>query len=141
MQSVAAVRKANRPWIAGVPTDIRIKRIYESAQTCDGARVLVDRLWPRGLRKDAAALTCWHKNVAPSPALRRWFGHDPARWEVFRARYRAELAVNADALEPLCKLARPGPLTLLYGARDSRHNHAVVLAQYLYEYLEENKTS
>lgn len=85
MQSVAAVRKVNRPWIAGVPTDIRVKRIHEPAQTSDGARVLVDRLWPRGLRKDAAALTCWHKNVAPSPELRRWFGHDPARWEVFRA--------------------------------------------------------
>lgn len=126
---------------AVVPVDIRIKRIYEPPQDSDGARVLVDRLWPRGLRKEAAALTSWHKDVAPSPTLRRWFGHDPARWQVFRARYRAELDANADALVPLRELARAGPLTLLYGARDGVHNHAVVLADYLREHLEADDES
>ena len=121
---------------AVVPVDVRIKRIYEPPQAADGARVLVDRLWPRGLRKEAAALTGWHKDVAPSLTLRRWFGHDPARWQAFRARYRAELDANAAALAPLRELARAGPLTLLYGARDGAHNHAVVLAEYLRERLE-----
>jgi len=121
---------------AVVPVDVRIKRIYEPPQAADGARVLVDRLWPRGLRKEAAALTGWHKDVAPSLTLRRWFGHDPARWQAFRARYRAELDANAAALAPLRELARAGPLTLLYGARDGTHNHAIVLAEYLREHLE-----
>lgn len=119
-----------------MPPDIRIKRIYEPPQTDDGARVLVDRLWPRGLRKEAAALTRWHRDVAPSTELRHWFGHDPARWEAFRARYRAELDANANALDALRELARAGPLTLLYGARDTVHNHAVVLAEYLREHVE-----
>lgn len=119
-----------------MPADIRVKRVYEPPQAADGARVLVDRLWPRGLRKEAAALTGWHKDVAPSLTLRRWFGHDPARWQAFRARYRAELDANAAALAPLRELARAGPLTLLYGARDGTHNHAIVLAEYLREHLE-----
>jgi uncharacterized protein YeaO (DUF488 family) len=124
-----------------VPVDIRIKRVYEPPRSGDGARVLVDRLWPRGLRKEAAALTVWHKDVAPSPTLRRWFGHDPARWQAFRARYRAELDANAEALAPLRELARAGPLTLLYGARDDVHNHTVVLAEYLREHLEADDES
>jgi len=124
-----------------MPADIRVKRIYEPPRTGDGARVLVDRLWPRALRKEAAALTSWHRDVAPSPPLRSWFGHDPARWQVFRARYRAELDANAEALVPLRELARAGPLTLLYGARDGVHNHAVVLADYLREHLEADDES
>ncbi|HXF08964.1 MAG TPA: DUF488 domain-containing protein [Candidatus Acidoferrales bacterium] len=124
-----------------MPVDIRIKRVYEPPRSGDGARVLVDRLWPRGLRKEAAALTVWHKDVAPSPTLRRWFGHDPARWQAFRARYRAELDANAEALAPLRELARAGPLTLLYGARDDVHNHTVVLAEYLREHLEADDES
>ena len=124
-----------------MPADIRIKRVYAPPQAGDGARVLVDRLWPRGLRKEAAALTRWHQDAAPSPALRRWFGHDPARWQVFRARYRAELDANAAALGSLRELARAGPLTLLYGARDGVHNHAVVLADYLREHLEADDES
>lgn len=121
--------------------DIRIKRIYEPPQASDGARVLVDRLWPRGVRKAEAALELWLKDVAPSPALRRWFGHDPARWEEFERRYRAELAARADAIEPLRELARAGPLTLLYGARDDLHNHAVVLLEYLKEHLKAGEKS
>lgn len=124
-----------------MPVDIRIKRVYEPPRSGDGARVLVDRLWPRGLRKEAAALTVWHKDVAPSPTLRRLFGHDPARWQAFRARYRAELDANAEALAPLRELARAGPLTLLYGARDDVHNHTVVLAEYLREHLEADDES
>lgn len=124
-----------------MPVDIRVKRIYEPPYAGDGARVLVDRLWPRGLRKEAAALTGWHKDVAPSPALRRWFGHDSARREAFRTRYRAELDANAAALGPLRELARKGPLTLLYGARDDVHNHATVVAEYLREHLEADEKS
>ena len=124
-----------------MPADIRVKRVYEPPQAADGARVLVDRLWPRGLRREAAALTRWHKDVAPSPTLRRWFGHVPARWQAFRARYRTELDANAEALAPLRELARAGPLTLLYGARDGVHNHAIVLADYLREHLEADDES
>lgn len=119
-----------------MPADIRIRRVYDPPQAGDGARVLVDRLWPRGVRKAAAALDLWLKDAAPSPELRRWFGHDPARWTEFANRYQAELAARADAIEPLCELARTGPLTLLYGARDPIHNHAVVLAAYLRHDLE-----
>ena len=123
-----------------MPADIRVKRIYEPAHADDGARVLVDRLWPRGVRKEAAALTRWHRANAPSAALRRWFGHNPARWEAFCTRYRTELDANVDALVPLRELARAGPLTLLYGARDGVHNHAVVLAEYLREHLDAEKS-
>ncbi|GAA5234487.1 DUF488 domain-containing protein [Verticiella sediminum] len=115
--------------------DIRTKRIYEAAVDDDGARVLVDRLWPRGIRKADAHLHAWMKDVAPSNELRRWFGHDPERWEAFRTRYRAELEHAGDALRPLLDLAREGRLTLLYGARDEKHNQAVVLAELLKERL------
>lgn len=110
---------------------IRIKRIYEPAAPGDGARVLVDRLWPRGMRKEDAAIALWLKEVAPTPELRKWFGHDPARWQEFSRRYRAELAANPGAVARLAALAREGPVTLLYAARDEAHNHAVVLAHYL----------
>lgn len=107
---------------------VRLKRAYEpAAADGDGARVLVDRLWPRGVRKEAAALRMWAKDVAPSDALRRWFGHDPVRWDEFRRRYRVELAERPDAVAALRSLARRGTLTLVYGARDSEHNEAVVL--------------
>ena len=121
--------------------DIRIKRVYDPPGDQDGARVLVDRLWPRGLGKEAAALTLWLKEVAPSPALRTWFGHDPARWEEFRRRYLAELAGNGDeALGRLLALARHEPVTLLYAAHDTAHNNAVVLAAYLSEQIKEVKS-
>lgn len=118
-------------------TDIRIKRVYDPPETADGMRVLVDRLWPRGLRKENAALTLWLKEVAPSPELRKWFGHDPARWAEFSRRYRAELAHNDEAVAKAADLAKRGPLTLLYAAHDVAHNHALVLAAYLRDHLED----
>jgi uncharacterized protein YeaO (DUF488 family) len=121
------------------PIDIRIKRIYDPPDVADGRRVLVDRLWPRGVRKEAAALTLWLKDIAPSPELRQWFGHDPARWAEFARRYRAELAANPAALARLGELARSGRLTLLYGARDAAHSHALVLADTLRDYLETSR--
>jgi uncharacterized protein YeaO (DUF488 family) len=107
--------------------DIRLKRAYEPASPEDGLRVLVDRLWPRGLRKADAAVDRWLKELAPSSELRRWFAHDPARWEEFRRRYRSELAARSALLDELRAAARQRPLTLVYAARDERHNDAVVL--------------
>jgi uncharacterized protein YeaO (DUF488 family) len=115
--------------------DIRTKRVYDPPEEADGTRVLVDRLWPRGVRKEAAALDLWLKDVAPSQALRQWFGHDPERWTEFGRRYRAELARNPEAVGQLDELARRGRLTLLYGARDAEHNQALVLASYLRDHL------
>jgi uncharacterized protein YeaO (DUF488 family) len=120
---------------------IATKRIYEPPAVDDGARVLVDRLWPRSISKERAALTLWLKEAAPSTALRRWFGHDPGRWAAFQEGYRAELDANAAVLEPLRQLARTGKLTLLYGAHDQIHNHAVVLAAYLRTTLAASKTT
>lgn len=111
--------------------DLHIKRIYEPAAASDGARVLVDRVWPRGVSKDAAALTLWLKEVAPSAGLRKWFGHDPARWEEFQRRYGAELDANAEAVGVLRNMLRSGRVTLLYGARDTEHNQAVALKNHL----------
>ena len=119
--------------------DLRIKRIYAPPEAADGARILVDRLWPRGIRKEEAALTLWLKDAAPSTALRQWFGHDPARWEVFQQRYRAELAERPDVLPVLAGLLRQGPVTLLYAAHDPEHNHALVLATWLREHLRGHK--
>ena len=113
-------------------TRVRVKRVYEPAERSDGVRVLVDRLWPRGVKRDAAAIDHWLKNAAPSTALRKWFGHDPARWTEFRRRYRAELSGNADDVEALRKFAKGRrPLTLVYAARDPEHNHALVLRDFL----------
>ena len=111
--------------------DIRIKRVYDPTSDDDGARVLVDRLWPRGLRKEKAAWSLWLKDVAPSPELRTWFGHVPARFAEFARRYRAELAANDGAVEPLEDLLKRDRVTLLYAAHDAEHNHALVLAEYL----------
>jgi uncharacterized protein YeaO (DUF488 family) len=110
---------------------IRLKRVYEPPAPDDGVRILVDRLWPRGLRKADAAVDRWLKELAPSTALRQWFGHDPQRWPDFQDRYRAELADKAELLQELRVLARREPITLLYGARDDRHNQAVVLRDVL----------
>lgn len=112
-------------------TGIRLKRIYEPAAPEDGARVLVDRIWPRGVGKPAAALTLWLKEIAPSPDLRKWFCHDPERFEDFSRHYRAELAANAAAVAQIEHLLERGPVTLLYAARDPHYNHAQVLAGYL----------
>lgn len=111
--------------------NLRLKRIYEPAAKEDGARVLVDRVWPRGISKEDAALTLWLKEIAPSTTLRKWFGHDPVRWAEFQRRYRAELDANEAAVERLEDCLRSGPVTLLYAARDPEHNQAVALADYL----------
>jgi len=113
--------------------NIKIKRAYASAAREDGERYLVDRLWPRGVRKDALALTAWLKDVAPSDALRHWFGHDPARWAEFRRRFRAELKSQPAVLQPLRDALSHGEVTLVYSAHDEAHNQAVVLREYLLE--------
>jgi uncharacterized protein YeaO (DUF488 family) len=110
---------------------IAVKRAYDPPTESDGVRVLVDRLWPRGVTKAAAKIDRWMKDLAPSGELREWFGHDPARWEEFRRRYHKELAGQADALAELRKLARGGTVTLVYAARDTEHNDAVVLKELL----------
>lgn len=110
---------------------VRLKRAYEPAAPEDGVRVLVDRLWPRGIRKEDAAIDHWMREVAPSSALRQWFGHDPARWPEFRRRYTEELHAHAEAIEVLRHLARQGTVTLVFGARDEEHNDAVVLRDIL----------
>jgi uncharacterized protein YeaO (DUF488 family) len=112
---------------------IRLKRVYEAAEPHDGFRVLVDRLWPRGVRKDEAAVDLWLKDVAPSDELRRWFGHDPSRWKEFCRRYRAELRRQPDALAQLRDKASVGTTTLLYAARDAEHNNAMALKNILQE--------
>lgn len=110
---------------------VRIKRVYDPSGPDDGRRVLVDRLWPRGLTKDAARLDEWLKEIAPSDDLRKWFGHDPARWDDFRKRYREELKSSGEFLERLRIEAEQGTVTLLYGAKDTELNNAVVLKELL----------
>jgi uncharacterized protein YeaO (DUF488 family) len=107
--------------------DVALKRAYEPPASNDGTRVLVDRLWPRGVSKSEAAIDKWMKDIAPSTELRKWFGHDPERWPEFRRRYRAEIAGHSDLLAELRELGRRGRLTLVYSARDEAHNDAVVL--------------
>ena len=112
---------------------IRIKRSYEPRARGDGRRVLVERLWPRGMKKEALHADAWMKDVAPSTELRKWFGHRVERWDEFRRRYRKELSANADAWAPLLDAATRGTVTLLYSARDTEHNGARVLREYLTE--------
>ena len=111
--------------------NIKLKRAYEPPAADDGVRILVDRLWPRGVRKENAALDQWAKDLAPSTELRKWFGHDPKRWEEFRRRYREELHRHADQVEQLRAMARKGRITLVYSAHDEAHNDAVVLKEVL----------
>jgi uncharacterized protein YeaO (DUF488 family) len=113
--------------------DVRLKRAYEPAAASDGYRVLIDRIWPRGVSREQAGLGEWARELAPSSELRRWFDHDPARFEEFRRRYTEELAAQNDKLRELRRRARAGTLTLVYGARDTEHNDAVVLAEILRE--------
>ncbi len=110
---------------------IQIKRVYEAPSNGDGTRILVDRLWPRGLSKDKAKVDVWVKEVAPSTALRVWFGHDPARWVEFKKRYRAELKGNPEQVSILKKAVAKGAATLVYGAKGEEHNQAVVLREML----------
>jgi uncharacterized protein YeaO (DUF488 family) len=113
------------------PSHLRLKRAYEPAARGDGMRILVDRLWPRGLRKEDAALDDWIKEIAPSTELRKWFAHDPGRWVEFQHRYRAELRQHNDTLNRIRDLARKKTITLIYSARDEDHNDAVVLKSVL----------
>ncbi len=113
---------------------IRVRRVYEEPQEEDGLRILVDRLWPRGLSKYRAQVHLWLKEVAPSDELRHWFAHEPARWDEFRRRYREELASGLDQVGRIRTLERErGTVTLLYAARDDKHNNAVVLGEMLRE--------
>jgi uncharacterized protein YeaO (DUF488 family) len=117
--------------------DVRPKRAYQPAVPADGYRVLIDRLWPRGLSREEARLDEWARELAPSTKLRRWFAHDPARFGEFRRRYTEELAAQDPKLRDLRRRAREGTLTLVYGARDTEHNDAVVLADLLRKRAEE----
>jgi uncharacterized protein YeaO (DUF488 family) len=114
-------------------TDVRLKRAYDPAEPGDGYRVLVDRLWPRGISKERARLDEWARELAPSADLRTWFGHDPERFAEFERRYRTELAAHGEKVDELRRRAREGTLTLVYAARDEEHNDAVVLAELLRE--------
>jgi uncharacterized protein YeaO (DUF488 family) len=112
---------------------IRVKRVYEPPEPADGTRILVERLWPRGVRKDALELNAWLKDVAPSGELRRWFAHDPARWAEFRKRYADELDARPEASQEIVRAARSGTVTLLFSAHDTLHNNAIALKAYLEE--------
>ena len=114
---------------------IAIKRVYEAPAEGDGYRVLIDRLWPRGLKKESVPMDVWAKELAPSTELRKWFGHDPALWDEFRQRYAAELAESADVWQALARRSAKEPVTLLYGARDEEHNDAVALKALMEQWL------
>lgn len=121
--------------------DIRLKRAYEPPSVTDGIRVLIDRLWPRGVTKDEAHIDHWFRDIAPSTELRRWFGHDVRRWDEFRRHYTAELTHHTEQLDELLRLAHKGPITLVFGARDEQHNDAVVLRHVLVEHSKRRATS
>jgi uncharacterized protein YeaO (DUF488 family) len=110
---------------------IKLKRVYEDSSKEDGFRILVERLWPRGLTKERAAIDLWLKDVAPSPELRLWFSHDPSKWEEFCKRYRAELEGKQDLIKLLREKSKEGTVTFVYAARDEEHNGAIVLKEFL----------
>lgn len=110
---------------------IRVKRVYEPAETSDGARFFIDHLWPRGMKKEALHVERWIKSVSPSNQLRSWFGHKPAKWKEFQRRYFAELKERPQTWKPLLEAAQERDITLVYGARDTEHNNAVALKSYL----------
>jgi uncharacterized protein YeaO (DUF488 family) len=110
---------------------IRLKRVYDALAKADGRRILVDRIWPRGLAKRKARVDEWLKEIAPSAGLRKWFAHDPARWKEFKKRYAAELDDQRDQVEHLARAARQRTVTLLFGAKDTEHNNAVALKEYI----------
>ncbi|KRW94864.1 DUF488 domain-containing protein [Paracoccus sp. PXZ] len=112
-------------------TDISLRRAYDPPLPQEGCKVLVDRIWPRGISRETLGADLWLKEIAPSDELRHWFDHDPQKWPEFRRRYAAELDANPEALRELRALIRKGPVTLLYGARDTEHNNAVALRDYL----------
>jgi uncharacterized protein YeaO (DUF488 family) len=118
---------------------IQTERVYDAKSKSDGKRFLVDRLWPRGVKKEALKMDDWLKGVAPSDALRRWFNHDPARWKEFQRKYRAELSANPENWQPLLEAAKDGNVTLLFSAHDLEHNNAVVLKALLEERLRKQR--
>jgi len=109
---------------------VKIKRVYEKPKKSDGMRILIDRLWPRGLTKQRAKIDLWLKDIAPSAALRQWFGHDPAKWPEFKKRYLKELKSDQEAIKQIKERVKKGTVTLVYGAKDTEHNDAVVLKDY-----------
>lgn len=114
---------------------LKTKRVYEDEEESDGTRFLVERLWPRGMKKEEFHMQAWLKDVAPSTDLRRWFGHDPSKWDAFQKRYRAELETHPDAWKPIVEAMQQGNVTLLYSAHDTEHNNALVLKSFLEERL------
>ena len=114
---------------------VALRRVYEPPGSTDGTRFLVERLWPRGMKKDSLKMDGWLKEVAPSDSLRRWFGHDPAKWKEFCRRYGDELDVRKEAWHPILEAARRGTVTLLYSARDTEHNNAVALKAYVEKHI------
>jgi uncharacterized protein YeaO (DUF488 family) len=112
---------------------VRIKRAYSEASPSDGIRILVDRVWPRGITKKRARIVEWRKDLAPSTSLRKWFGHDPARWNIFRRRYRTELKRSMEELQKLACLSGKQTITLVYSAADEQHNQAVILKELIDE--------
>jgi uncharacterized protein YeaO (DUF488 family) len=117
---------------------IKLKRVYDKEALDDGTRFLVERLWPRGIKKSALHLDNWLKEVGPSTRLRQWFGHDPGKWDEFRRRYFAELDANPATWEPIVEAAQRGTVTLLYSSHDTEHNNAVALKEYLGQKLRKN---
>ena len=114
---------------------INIKRVYDPFSSTDGTRLLVERLWPRGVKKTSLEIKSWLKDVAPSAELRKWFSHDPAKWNEFRSRYFAELEANPDAWQPIIEVARHGTVTLIYSSHDTEHNNAIALEEFLKRHL------
>jgi len=110
---------------------LNIKRAYEEADDSDGKRILIDRLWPRGVSRETAQIDLWMREIAPSTELRKWFGHDPAKWEAFQSRYNDELDSNPELVDTIRTMAMAGQVTLIYAAKDEEHNDAVVLLNYL----------
>lgn len=109
----------------------KIKRVYDPASPGDGRKILIDRLWPRGLKKEEALIDDWMKELAPSSGLRKWFGHDPGKWKEFRKRFHAELGLKKQTVNDLIEMTRQGTVTLLYGSREERFNNAAALKEYL----------
>jgi uncharacterized protein YeaO (DUF488 family) len=110
---------------------ISVKRMYEQPDKSDGYRVLVDRIWPRGIKKEEALIDCWFKEIAPSHELRKWFKHDPGKWQEFKQRYFEELKKHPETLNQLAEIVKSRPVTLIFSARDTAHNNAVALKEYL----------
>lgn len=110
---------------------INVKRVYDPASDTDGTRLLVERLWPRGIKKESLKIEGWFKETGPSTELRKWFSHDPAKWDEFRRRYYAELDANPEAWQPIAKAVRHGTVTLIYSSHDTEHNNAVALKEFL----------